>query len=190
MTSDVKDFLFTGLMVTHCIRDMQLKGQLQPSRKPDDLSDDTMLATVSRDIRAGSHAMQRNYRLIFVFENVLRELISSRLNEVEGADWFSKCASKNLKRKVQSRQENERRNAWHPGIDGEDICYLDLTDLNQLIADTWHHFEDFFPTPSWIETRITEVARSRNVVAHKNLLTAEESARIEMYLKDLLRQVG
>lgn len=134
--------------------------------------------------------MQHNYRLVFVFENVLRELISSRLSEVEGTDWFSKCASAKLKQKVQNRQQNEQRNAWHPGIDREDIYYLDLADLNQLISDTWEHFGDFFPSPAWIESRIVEVARSRNVIAHTNLLTAEESRRIEMYLRDVLKQVG
>lgn len=190
MTSDFKSFLFTGIMATQCIRDMQLKGQLQPSLRSDDSAKDAMLATVPRDIRAGSHAMQHNYRLVFVFENVLRELISSHLHEVEGPEWFSKCASSSLKQKVQNRQKNEKRHSWHPGIDGDDICYLDLTDLAELIADTWQHFGDFFPNPSWIETRIADVARSRNVIAHANILTADESTRIEMYLKDVLKQVG
>lgn len=191
MTSDFKGFLFTGLMATQCIRDMELKGQLQPPVEPGDPpEDDAMLATVSRHIRAGSHAMQRNYRLVFVFENVMRELISSRLSDVEGADWFAKCASQKLKQKVHSRQKSEQTNAWHPGIDREDIYYLDLTDLSQLIANTWQHFGDFFPSSAWIESRIAEVARSRNVIAHTNVLTAEESMRIEMYLRDVLKQVG
>lgn len=191
MTLDFKGFLFTGLMATQCIRDLELKGQLQPPVEPRNTQEeDVMLAAVSRDIRAGSHAMQRNYRLVFVFENVLRELISSRLIEVKGTDWFSECAPKNMRQKVAQRQKSEQTNAWHPGIDSEDIRYLDLSDLYQLIESTWQHFEDCFPSRAWIETRITEVNRSRNVIAHANRLTGEESKRIEMYLRDLLKQVG
>ena len=32
--------------------------------------------------------MQRDYRLLYVFENLVREFISSRLSEVDGEVWF------------------------------------------------------------------------------------------------------
>lgn len=191
MTTDCKSFMFTGLMATECITEMEHNGDLVPSTKPAGKpEDDPMFATVPRNIRVNSRATQRDYQIVFVFENVLRELISSHLCELCGLEWFSKCVPGALREKVTQRRSNEKKNSWHAGMDREDVYYLDLNDLSKIVIHNWKKFEDFFPSQRWIESRINEVYQSRNIIAHANSLTKEESQRIALYLRDVLRQVG
>jgi hypothetical protein len=42
----------------------------------------------------------------------------------------------------------------------------------------------------WVQSRISEAERTRNVIAHTNVLAAEEGERLEMYLRDWIKQVS
>jgi hypothetical protein len=133
--------------------------------------------------------MQRNYRLLFVFENVIREFISARFSETDGDAWFDARASTPMKQKVQDRREKEERNQWHVGRNNHPIYYLDFGDLGSLITTHWPIFKDFVETQAWVLSRIQEAERTRNVIAHTNVLAQEESQRLEMYLRDWIKQV-
>jgi hypothetical protein len=63
-------------------------------------------------------------------------------------------------------------------------------DLAKLITTYWALFEDLLPTQAWVQARLDEAERSRNVIAHTNLLSTEEIARLELYLRDWMRQIG
>jgi hypothetical protein len=132
--------------------------------------------------------MQRYYRLLYVFENSVREFISSRFAEVDGDDWFSTRSTTDMKRKVENRKASEEKNQWHPGRNEHALYYLDFSDLGLLIINHWDLFKDFFPSQSWVTSRIQEGERTRNVIAHTNVLAAEEGRRLEMYLRDWMAQ--
>ena len=134
--------------------------------------------------------MQKHFRVLFVFENVVRELITTRFNEEDGPDWFETRANSDMKKKLEQRKRTEEKNQWHSGRNREPIYYLDFGDLGLLITNHWPLFRDFFPNQTWIMSRVQEAERSRNVIAHTNLMSSEEGDRLEMYLRDWLRQVG
>ena len=58
-----------------------------------------------------------------------------------------------------------------------------------MVVKEWQEFEDLFPTQGWVKQRLDELERSRNIIAHGNLLSESEVQRIEQYLDDWLRQV-
>ena len=134
--------------------------------------------------------MQRDYRILFAFENTLRTFIAETLAEVDGEDWFEKRASSDMKRTVEKRKESETKNSWHVGRNEGSIFYLDFSDLSLLVVNHWPQFRDYFPNQAWVSSRISEAERSRNVIAHTNVLAREESARLELYFRDFLRQIG
>ena len=133
--------------------------------------------------------MQRWYRMLFVFENVLRDFITTRFTEVKGDDWFDTCATSPMKSKVKERKEKEERNQWHVGRNQHPLYYLDFGDLGNLIKNNWDVFKDFFEQ-TWILSRIEEAEKTRNVIAHTNILSSEEGQRLELYLRDVLKQIG
>lgn len=192
MTLDqVKRFTFRGLLAAHAIRDLQGAGLLRtPAATPDERHDQDLFAPVGEIIRNSSSQMQRYYRLLFVFENAVREFITSRFGEVDGDDWFQKRATSDMRKKVESRKAAEEKNQWHPGRNDYPIFYLDFGDLGLLIINHWDLFRDFFPNQAWVTSRISEGERTRNVIAHTNVLAVEEGDRLELYLRDWLAQAG
>ena len=46
------------------------------------------------------------------------------------------------------------------------------------------------PNQPWVLSRLNEAKRSRNVIAHTNLLASDEITRLEMYLRDRIKQIG
>jgi hypothetical protein len=94
-----------------------------------------------------------------------------------------------MKVRVSQRKEQEEKNQWHSGRNKDEIFYLDFGDLARLITTHWNLFEDL-PTQAWVQSRLDEAERSRNVIAHTNVLSAEEVARLELYLRDWMKQIG
>lgn len=190
MKASITDFMFRGLMVTHTVRDMEAVGILRPRvANAQERVDADLLAPVSETVRASSLYMQRCYRLLYVMENVVREFIREVLEEIDKDGWFDKRASAPMKKKVEDRKSTEERNQWHAGRNVHPIFYLDFGDLALLIQNHWSEFKDLLPTQSWAVSRLQDAERSRNVIAHTNVLSDEEVVRLEMHLRDWVRQV-
>jgi len=189
--TQINDFVFTGILASHCVRDLQTKGLLRtPTGTADERREQDLFAPVPENIRGGSIQMQRWYRILFVFENLVRDFIITRLTELDGENWFDKRATSPMKKKVEARQKDEEKNQWHVGRNKHPIYYLDFGDLGLLMTNHWTVFNDFFDNQTWILSRIQDAERTRNVIAHTNLLSSEEGERLELYLRDFLRQIG
>jgi hypothetical protein len=189
--TQINDFVFTGILASHCVLDLQAKGLLRtPSGTADERREQDLFAPVPESIRAGSARMQRWYRILYVFENLVRDFIITRFAELDGEAWFDIRATSSMKKKVEDRQKDEEKNQWHVGRNKQPIYYLDFADLGLLITNHWTVFKDFFDNQTWILGRIQDAERTRNVIAHTNLLSSEEGERLELYLRDVLRQIG
>ena len=190
MTSDLSDFMFRGLLATHAIRDLRVSGALRsPADSYTERKDVDLFAPAPESIRNSSAEMQRYYRLLYVFENSVREFVSTRFIEVDGDAWFEKRATADMKQKVEKRKAAEEKNQWHVGRNEHPLYYLDFGDLGLLIINSWDLFKDFFPSQVWVQSRIQEGERTRNVIAHTNILSAGEGTRLEIYLRDWLTQI-
>lgn len=169
---------------------MEAVGLLQqPLGSLEEKSDIDLLAPVSDAVRAGSLYMQRCYRLLFVLENVVREFVADVLIDADGEDWFEKRASSAMKRKVLDRKTTETKNQWHTGRNKQPLYYLDFGDLALILQTHWVEFKDLLPDQAWAVSRIQDAERSRNVIAHTNILSDDELVRLEMHVRDWVRQV-
>ena len=191
MSQDVKSFVFSGLLATHAAKDMEADGVLRTRAvTSDERKEQDLLSSVEETIRGGAKAMEHAYRILFVLENVVRSLIDERLKDKFGVNWFDTKATAPMKRKLGDRKTKEDKNQWHTGRNKEPLFYMDFGDLAKLIVNYWNEFEDLLPTQSWVQSRLEEAERSRNVIAHTNVLSSEEIARLEMYLRDWIKQIG
>jgi len=78
-----------------------------------------------------------------------------------------------MKLKVSQRMDQEEKNQWHVGRNKQPIYYLDFGDLGSLITAHWSIFSDFFDNQAWLISRIQDAEKTRNVIAHTNLLSSE-----------------
>jgi len=187
----IKEFVFKGILANHAIRDMQSSGILRRSNSSEiEKKQSDLFASIQETVRNGSLEMQYAYRVLFVLENIVREFIDSRLSEEFGSDWFETKATAGMKDNYSKRKATEEKNLWHTGRNKHPVFYIDFGDLSKLITNNWPSFVDLLPNQPWVQSRLEEVERSRNVIAHTNVLAAEEVDRLEMYLRDWIRQIG
>jgi hypothetical protein len=142
----------------------------------------------SREMQDTAEKMAYVYAIYHCFENLVRDLVASRLQERKGIDWWTSVPDKVRKRVEQKRTEIES-NQWHQSVFEGNIDLTLFGDLASIIIQEWDEFDDLFPSQGWVKQRLDELERSRNVIAHGNVLPETEIKRIEQYLSDWIRQV-
>jgi hypothetical protein len=176
------------------------------------LAEDSLRGLESDGINVGSHAnapiqrvseadfsprlihdatnMASIYIVFFCLENAVRELITDRLAERHGLDWWTKCVPAKIQTSVQTLKEKEDQNRYHTQRSSALIGYTMFGNLAQIIIAKWDDFSDLFPSQPWVTSRFTDLEMSRNIIMHTGTLPIGEIERIESIARDWLRQVG
>ena len=139
---------------------------------------------LSDKIRKEAGEMSGVYPIIYIFENSVRNFISSVLAKRYGAKWWDTQVGPKIQEKVRDRIKKEAANRWHGRRGTAPIFYTDINDLLSIIRDNWPDFVDLFSKQSWIESRINDIEMSRNIIAHNNPLDRHDIRRIEVYFED------
>ena len=133
--------------------------------------------------------MKEIYLIIYIFENSVRNIISSVLAARYGENWWDTKVSPTIQGKVKDRMEKEAANRWHGRRGTAPIFYTDIKNLLSIIRDNWNDFVDLFPNQNWIESRINDIEMSRNIIAHNNPLDRHDIRRIKVYFEDWVKQI-
>jgi hypothetical protein len=181
---------FKALTLQAEIEERKARGELLPGGDP--AMAPSLLGKYeeffSVEIRARCERMTYVYALFYCFENVVRDLVAQRLEERKGQEWWN-AAPDNVRKRVEQKKTEAAENKWHQATIDSNIDYTLFGDLASMVVKEWQEFEDLFPTQGWVKQRLDELERSRNIIAHGNLLSESEVQRIEQYLDDWLRQV-
>lgn len=188
-----EDFLlqraFRGLLLDAGIRRFEEAGILETPPAPGrPFSLGEFEEYVPKRLIERAERMAYIYALTYCFENLVRELVAQRLLERLGSKWWNEVPEK-VQRQVRIRREDAEKNKWHMAQVEGNIDYSLFGDLASIIVTHWREFEDLFPSQEWVKQRLSELERSRNVIAHANMLADSEIERIEAYVRDWLRQV-
>jgi hypothetical protein len=112
----------------------------------------------SRELSDRAEKMTYVYSLFYCFENSVRDLVSQRLAERKGADWWS-CVPENVRKRVEQKKKDIEENKWHRATIGCDINHTLFGDLASIIVKEWQEFEDLFPSQAWVKVRLDELER-------------------------------
>lgn len=187
----MREWLFKGLTIETALDELEEQGiAVRAASDPQALQRVMPLEDFAPEIRESAMSALPAYLAFFCFENSVRDVVRERLTERKGPDWWDESATNPLKSKVEKRQESEGKDRWHMRRGASEIHYTDFGDLAVLIRNNWDEFADLFPDLNWVTTRFDELEKSRNIVAHNNVLEAHEVTRISLYLRDWVRQVG
>lgn len=189
--SALRNWLFKGLSVESRLDELEIEGtSVRAASDPAAMQRIMPLEDFSPTVRKSAMQSLPAYLAFFCLENAIRELVTERLLEVYGNEWWDQCVPSKVKSKVSDRQVKEGVNRWHIQRGANEIFYTDFGDLFTIIQNKWSDFEDLFPDQHWIANRLTDLESSRNVIAHMNNLDDREINRIKMYLEDWTKQVG
>ena len=182
--------VFKSLLLSEDVARMKEDGELL---RPEPTTTQPLFgnfeAYFSRDLRDSAQKMTSAYCLFFCFENAVRTLVAQRLLERKGANWWKDAVPASVRKRVENKKTEIENNKWHQATIGADINHTLFGDLSSIIIAQWREFEELFPDQHWVQVRLNELERSRNVIAHGNELPDSEIERLEQYLSDWVRQV-
>ena len=138
------------------------------------------------DIRTQAKQMTELYYLHFCLENSIRRLISTRLRERYGTNWWEVRVPERVKTKVIRMQRNEKDTPFSERSE-EKIFYTDFKDLIDIIEESWDDFSDTFRSMESVRSALTTLNILRRPIAHSALLNEDEILRFKLNIKDWIR---
>lgn len=188
--ANLKRFIFDGLLLEDSFDRLEKEGVSVRSGKKEDSVDRVVDADFSPKLIHNAKKMGSVYVLFFCLENAVRELITERLSERHGLNWWDECVPQKIRDSVQKLKDKEEENKYHTSRSSSHIGYTMFGNLGQIIIGRWDDFSDLFPNQAWINSRFNDLEMSRNIIMHTGVLPEMEIDRIESITRDWIRQVG
>ncbi len=189
---ELRDWLFRGLMFeaeADRFRTAGIRVGADTAEAERNLFEET-LNPFGVDLRNEALRMARLYALLYCFETSARSLITDRLREHYGDNWWTDKVPKKVQEFAQARQKDAKANSWLEGHNKDPLGFVQFGHLSDIIIANWDDFSDLIPTQHWLKQRLDELERARNFIAHNRFLLPTEFQRIEMYVNDWNRMVG
>jgi len=186
----LKQFVFNALLFEDSLDQLEDSGiSVRQERKSAQIAR-IEESDFSPRIVHNAQKMASIYVAFFCLENAVRELISERLLERRGPDWWNLCVPVKIRTAVERLKEKEETNRYHSQRSSEAIGYTMFGNLAQVIIANWEEFSDLFPDQAWVTSRFNDLEMSRNIIMHTGVLPQLEIERIESIARDWIRQVG
>jgi Swt1-like HEPN len=139
------------------------------------------------DIKQKARKMSELYYLYFCLENSTRRLVSGRLSEKYGQNWWdTDKVPEDVKIEVKRHQDEEKNTT--SAIRSEDqMFYTNFGDLIKIIEHNWADFSDTLRSQKAVRENLSRLNRLRNPIAHSCELDEDEILRFKLYIKDWQR---
>lgn len=110
-----------------------------------------------------------SYKWIYCLENDLRDKIRTALQDEP--NWIDDAAFSRMKLDVEDRKQKEA-DAKILLRDPDNLTYLTLGELKQIVIQKWQKFEDngIFREKKYIDRILTDINKARIVLAHNSKL--------------------
>ncbi len=143
------------------------------------------LPSLAREAAAAAQA----YRLFFVFENYLRELVVDVLAKNTTGNWWDSVPS-DVQAEVTKLEAMEETKAWMALGSRDKSALMTYPQLLRVVDHCWKWgFEDLVRDKSLLnEARL--IVHLRNTVAHMTSIPEEELNRVRQAMRDWFRVVA
>ncbi|QXV64994.1 hypothetical protein INP83_18210 [Mucilaginibacter sp. 21P] len=138
------------------------------------------------DILMSARKMARFYVYYYAFENSIRSLISGRLEEKHGINWWDIKAPAGVAKNVAENQAKEKETAMAIRSD-DPLSYTNFGELIDIITYNWEDFSDTIRSKKSMESVVSQFSKIRNVIAHSCELEEDDIIRLKLLIKDWFR---
>ena len=154
------------------------------------LSEQYDLAAIVPDkVRRASTASE-GYKLFFVFEEYLREMIVEVLARENGAKTWWDFAPQDVKDEVTKMEQREEVKSWMALGSRDKSALMTLLQLLRIIEVAWKEgFDDLIRDKALIQ-QARVIAHLRNTLCHMSAISVEETDRIKQTMRDWFRIVA
>lgn len=147
-------------------------------------------ADFEKDIREEAAGMAQHYELFYCLEVSIRRLISQRLQENHGIDWWNakktdgkEVVPQTVREYARQSQENELTQAISVRSDNL-IDYISFGHLADIIVCNWEIFGDMFTKKEAVQKVLRLLNTLRSPIAHCCPLEDHEISRLQLTVKD------
>lgn len=155
------------------------------------IANDSKLNILPNEVKQKGKEMAELYVTLYCIENSLRNFIDSTLTDALGDNYFSMISvPSDIAKGITTRKKEESQNKWLPIRGDKQMYYLDFIDLSKIILNNWEYFKAYFPTQSWISTKIDELYKVRCLIAHNSYAGDDEKNMVALYYKQIVKQIG
>jgi hypothetical protein len=138
------------------------------------------------DIVQEARRMADFYAIYYALENTIRRLISGRLSEKYGPNWWKDKVPEGVRNEVAKKQKEEKDTAMT--IRSEDpLAYTNFGELINIFDANWPDFSDTIRSQKAMQTTLSQFNKIRNPVAHSCELHEDEITRFKLLVKDWFR---
>lgn len=129
---------------------------------------------LSPDEISAAQRMAELFVIIHCYENSARKLIQRTLENKLGENWWDIAANSTLKNNANQLKQKEQRHKWITPRGVSMLFYVDWGDLVGLIRKYEAEFEPVIGDLKFIELRMEELERYRNIIAHNGTLESKD----------------
>ena len=143
-----------------------------------DLFDSSILASAKK--------MARFYIYYYAFENSLRKMISDRLEDLYGLDWWEQKAPERVKQNVEETRIREMETSMDIRSQNP-LDYTKFGELVEIIDANWDDFSTIIRSQKAMQLVISQFQKIRNVIVHSCELGEDDIFRLKLLIKDWYR---
>ena len=138
------------------------------------------------DLRSQAKKMAPLFILYYCLENTIRRLITSRLSERHGPNWWDLHVPNGVQEAVKTKQEKEKDTPFNVRSE-EPITYTNFGELINIIESNWDDFADTIRSRKVMQQTLSQLNGLRNIIAHSCELKEDDLTRYELLIRDWLR---
>ena len=153
--------------------------------------DQTYYPQFSERIRNEASRMANNYIIFYCLENSIREIITERLKEEYGLNWWN--MDNVVPSAAKENAEKSRKKELAFGVTPRSTELIDFTtfgELGEIIKTNWEIFGDMFCDEKAVQKVLATLNTLRAPIAHCKTLAEDEELRLHLALRDWFRQMS
>jgi hypothetical protein len=128
------------------------------------------------------------YKLFFVFENYLRELVMEAMTERYQSQWWDKVEA-NVQRDVKELQEREETKQWMALQARDQLALVTYPQLLVIMEHCWKEVFEPIVRDKQLISEARRIGHLRNAICHMTDIPDEEIERVKQLLRDWFRVV-
>jgi hypothetical protein len=147
------------------------------------------LATVIPDSVKSAARAAEGYKLFFVFENYLRDLVVDVLSKEDAENWWAKVPP-DVQGDVAKLEETEEAKRWMALGSRDKSALLTYPQLLRVMDHCWNQgFDDLLRDKTLLQ-QARAIGHLRNTLCHMTEIAEEEMERIRQTMRDWFRMVA
>ncbi|MDF0497729.1 Swt1 family HEPN domain-containing protein [Bradyrhizobium yuanmingense] len=144
----------------------------------------------SEKLRQEAEDMARHYVIFYCLENSIRDLVTERLRELHGEDWWEKAVvPQTVRDNCKKNRERELGMGFTPRSEAM-IDYSTFGELGEILNANKETFGDMLRDLKAVQRIFTNLNTLRGPIAHCKPLAEDEVLRLHLGLRDWFRQMS